>query len=258
MNPCRRCDAEQPDAGVLCSTCADKTAQALREVALSLPQLRFTAAGQGVAAGPAGRISGTGHGDGISVHALDVLAEVRGVVTGWLRIMREEQVITTMPERLDNGFVDTAALCRHLAHCMSLVRLTEVGADVAADVLDDDVPSICLALEGSSCRPPLVLLVRQVVDTHRGGDGLPEAVKARAEAVRDEWWPLSDVVEILPKLMPPGLKAPTLRTVQRWAYGTPATSKRAAQPARLMVSEGAVRVGSVINLATVEREDEVA
>lgn len=250
MNPCRRCDADQTDAASLCFTCADKTSAALREIALTLPQLRFTAAGQGVDSGPTGRISGTGHSDGISVHALDVLAEVRGVVAGWLRVMLEEQVITTMPERLDNGFVDTAALCRHLAGRMVLVRLTEVGADVAADVLDSDVPSICLALEGSSARPPLLSLVRQVVDTHRGGDGLPESLQARAQAVCDEWWPLNDVAEILPKLMPDGRRPPTLRTLQRWAYGTPATKGREAQPARLMVSEGLVRVGSVINLAT--------
>lgn len=187
MSECVRDQSPTGDGAQLCRECSTALRTALEALASLLPGLT-TVAAKMTAQGPrTGTIARTGHGDGISVHPLDVADEVRAVVTPWVRALVEEQVIDPdlVPERLDNGPVDTAALCSHLASSVKDIRLSDLAGDLAADILepqqslvmgynDDGVPDTAAHYPPGQFtlapRPPLVQLCQQVIDTGRDAD----------------------------------------------------------------------------------------
>jgi hypothetical protein len=252
----------------LCGDCTDKVRRSLESIAGLMGALRTTAAGQAVSSTRTARVKGTGHSNGVSVHAIDVLGEVRMVVTGWLRVLLEDDVSTELPKRHDDGFTDTGVLCAHLASRMGLARLHDAAPDLYREVMEPS--EFCWQGEVTK-RPPLLPLVRQVIDTHRGSEIEAKSREELAKGCMDEWWPLEDIYEILPRFLPRGVQPPSFRTLERWAKGSPevqaapATAKRKARPYRAAVKpklspngEGHYRVGSVISLADPEFDAYVA
>ena len=242
---CARCTT--PTDATLCWTCTHDVTRDLEALAGLLPHLTTTAAGLTANAGRTGTIGRTGHAPGVHVHAFDAAEEVRTVVVGWLAVLTESRTIDPdhLPPRAASRTLDTARLCTHLAAHMTRARTHEAAADIAADVLD---PTSWLWRGELHTRAPLLRFVTATVDTHRGGDGLPLDVQVRAAAAADEWWPIADVMAVLPRLLPVGVRPPSRRAVQRWAYGERQKGRAPLLPV-LLVDAGTVRVGSVVDLA---------
>lgn len=229
MSECQIDGAKTGDGATLCGKCAGELREALADLADLVPMLTDVAARM-TAQGPrTGTIKRTGHGDGVSVHPLDVADEVRAVVTPWVRMLVEEGVIASdcLPERLDNGPADTAALCGHLASRVSVIRLSDVAADFARDILeagqslcignnDPDVPDTAphyppgeFVLAG---RPALVEMVRQVI----GMDGNAPSITTTVGDRMDEAMQTFMAPDLARALVVEGGVKVSERQVERW------------------------------------------
>lgn len=188
-NLCPRDGQPIPDTGAICSDCARKLRDSLETLATLIPELATTAAGQTAGASRTGTIGRVGHNDGIRVGAIDVLREVRDVVGGWLDMLKEDgRVNVELPSRDPDGFALARRQCLFLAARVVTIRMDREAQDIADSILDT-YPSRVFWREddeGPFMRPPLVPLVRQVIDTHReeasfrevAGDRLDEALAA--------------------------------------------------------------------------------